>query len=164
MGSQEASGEDQISFKIWERKHDDTQYNMVRSETHLKDINIVVFLEYFKEIPASWRSMVAEQRVIEETETEKIWYLKLNIPNDSPRDCLTRTKFTREDNGCFIEVKSIFRDDVPEVEGVTRMLVHNRGLVAPSPEAPQDILIYKSLSMSSLGGSSSPEKDNEAAT
>ena len=136
---------------------------MVRSETHLKGINMVVFLEYFKEIPASWRPMVSEQRVIEETETEKIWYLKLSFPKESPRDCLIRTKFTREDNGCFIEVKSIVRDDVPEVEGVTRMIVHNRGLVTPSPKSPQDILVYNCLSLSSLGGSTFPEKDNEDA-
>ena len=63
-------------------------------------------------------NMVVEQKVIEEKETEKIQYVMLKVPNFSPRDNLTKTTFTRVDSGCFIEVKSIVRDDVPEKKGV----------------------------------------------
>lgn len=77
----------------------------------------------------------------------------LKVPNFSPRDSLTKTTFTRVDSGCFVEVKSIKRDDVPEKNGVTRMFVHNRGYIRPSSESPQDTFDYTCLSVNSMGGS-----------
>ena len=68
---------------------------------------------YFKEIPASQRSMVVEENVIVDEETEKIQYIQLNVPKFTPRDCLTKITFTRVDSGCFVEVKSKVREDVP---------------------------------------------------
>jgi len=114
----------------------------------------MAILEYFKEIPLSHRSIVVKEKVIFESETEKIQYTLLcEQPNFSPRDNLTKTTFTRVDSGCFVEVKSIVRDDIPEKEGVTRITVHNRGYIRPSPESPQDTIDYTCLSVNSMGGS-----------
>ena len=87
--------------------------------------------------------------------------MMLNVPNQSQRDSLTKTTFNRVDNGCFIEVKSIVRDDFPEKQGVSRMFVHTRGLVMPSKESPNNTLTYKSLSTSSLGGSVPIQVENQ---
>lgn len=152
---------DQVPCKIWERKHDVLPNNLIRSESIFKGISIMAFLIYFKETSPSQKKMVLEEKVLLETETEKIQYTMLKIPNFSPRDNLTRTTFTRVDDGCFIEVKSIVRDDFPEKEGVTRMFVHTRGLLVPTPDSPEDSLTYKCLSVSSMGGSIPVNVENQ---
>ena len=56
------------------------------------------------------------------------------------------------ENGDWVCLKTIVRDDVPEVKGVVRMFLYSRGLVSINKESPEDTVDYTEVSYFNLNG------------
>jgi hypothetical protein len=57
-----------------------------------------------------------------------------------------------EDGSDFVNIKTVVRDDEPEVPGVVRMFIFSRGLISTNKESPDDTIDYTELSYFNMNG------------
>ena len=98
-------------------------------------------------------SMMKELRDIEQIDKDtKVVYWRFKMPMMTDRDNVIQIHNREIDGKEFFVVKTVERDDVPEVPGVVRMFMNSRGLISINKESPDDTIDYTELSYFNLKG------------
>lgn len=75
------------------------------------------------------------------------------MPMMSDRDNVIQIHQSETPDGSeFICLKTVERDDVPEVPGVVRMFMFTRGMVSINKESPDDTVDYTEITYFNLNG------------
>lgn len=135
-------------FTMWQRPTGEGHLNLMRIDSHYKNINITRFMEIIMDF-----NLFKTPQHKEITEVEKIdgnsavWYMRTKMPLMTDRDMLILVKSTpQEDNTFLVSIKSIERDDVPVKPGCIRMDFNKISLVKQvGPDL--DIIEFSSMNM-----------------
>jgi hypothetical protein len=85
-------------------------------------------------------------------ENTEVRYWRIKMPMMSDRDNVVRIHQREIEGGSeFVEMKTLVRDDVPEVPGCVRMFHFTRGLVTINKEHP-DTIDYTEIMYMNLNG------------
>ena len=127
---------------------------MLRIHASFKNIKKEELLKFFLNPPPGQQEMMKEMRLIEQIdEKTSVNYWRFKMPMMSDRDnVLSIHQRDVEGGGDFICLKTVVREDVPEVKGCVRMFLYTRGLVEVNKESPEDTIDYTEVSYFNLNG------------
>ena len=74
------------------------------------------------------------------------------MPLMSERDNVLLIHQKEYEDGQFAILKTIERDDLPEVPGIVRVFMFTRGLVSVNKESPHDTIDYTEISYFNMNG------------
>ena len=128
--------------------------DMLRIDASFKNIKKEEILKYFLNPPPDQMAMMKEMRDIEQIDDQtKVVYWRFKMPMMSDRDNVMQIHQSETDDGSeFICLKTVVRDDVPEVPGCVRMFMFTRGMVSVNKESPDDTIDYCEITYFNMNG------------
>jgi hypothetical protein len=136
---------------LHQKKHEN-KADMLRVDCSFKNVKREDLVEYMTNPPP--HDDILERKCLEKIdENTSVNYWKFKMPMMSDRDNVIQIhKSDLAGGNKFFVMKSVEREDCPEVAGAVRMFMFSRGLISINNESPSDTIDYTEITYMNLNG------------